>query len=76
MHFEGGSASGPHDNCNLFVDFIQRSYADAGWVPSDLGPYPVQITVDEVQSVLLELDVSKGAGPDGIPPFILKNVGS
>jgi hypothetical protein len=22
---------------------------------------------------LLELDVSKGAGPDGIPPFIMKN---
>jgi hypothetical protein len=29
--------------------------------------------VDEVQSVLLKLDVSKGAGPDGISPLILKN---
>jgi hypothetical protein len=36
----------------------------------------VQFTVDEVQSVLLELDVSKGAGPNGIPPFILKNCAS
>jgi hypothetical protein len=32
----------------------------------------LQFTVDEVQSVLLELDVSKSAGPDGIPPLILK----
>jgi hypothetical protein len=38
--------------------------------------YALQFTVDEVQSVLLELDVSKGAGPDGIPPLILKNCAS
>jgi hypothetical protein len=32
----------------------------------------LQYTGDEVQSVLLELDVSKGyVGPDGIPPLIL-----
>jgi hypothetical protein len=48
------------------------------WVPSDPGPDFVQddplfgalqFTLNEVQSVLLELDVSKG----GIPPCILKN---
>jgi hypothetical protein len=33
----------------------------------------LQFTEDEVQSVLLELDVSKGAGPDSIPLFFLKN---
>jgi hypothetical protein len=32
--------------------------------------------VDEVQSVLLELDVIKGAGSGGIPPLILKNCAS
>jgi hypothetical protein len=32
----------------------------------------LQFTVDEVQHVLLELDVNKGAGPDGKPPLILK----
>jgi hypothetical protein len=32
-----------------------------------------QFTVDEVQSVLLELDVSNGEGPDGILLLILKN---
>jgi hypothetical protein len=54
-------------------------------VPSDLGPDLVQddppfgalqFTVDEVQSVLLELDVSKGASPDGIPPLLPKNCAS
>jgi hypothetical protein len=33
----------------------------------------LQFTVDEVQSGLLDLNVSKGAGLDGIPPLILKN---
>jgi hypothetical protein len=43
-------------------------------VQDDLPFGALQFTVDEVQSVLLELmDVSKGVGPDGIPPFILKN---
>jgi hypothetical protein len=32
--------------------------------------------VDEVQSILRELDISKGAGPDGIPPLILMNFAS
>jgi hypothetical protein len=51
-------------------------------VPSDPGPdlgrktHYLQFTLNEVHSVLLELDVSKGAGPDGIPPLILKNCAS
>jgi hypothetical protein len=70
MHFDGRLASGPDDICNVFADFIQRTYADDAWVSSDPGPDLVQddppfgslqFTVDEVQSVLLELDVSKGA---------------
>jgi hypothetical protein len=78
-------ASGPDDNCNLFADFIQRTFADDVWVPFDPGPYIVQnyplfgaflFTVDAVQSVLLELDDNKGAGPDGIPPLFVKNCAS
>jgi hypothetical protein len=38
MHFEGCLASGPDDICNLFADFIQRTYADDVWVPSNPGP--------------------------------------
>jgi hypothetical protein len=36
----------------------------------------LQITLDEVQSILLELDVSKGVGPVGMSPLILKNCAS
>jgi hypothetical protein len=48
--------------CNLFADFIKRTYADDIWVLSDPGPDllqddptfgALQFTVDEVQSVLL-----------------------
>jgi hypothetical protein len=54
-------------------------------VPSDPGPDllqdgppfgALQFTVDEIQSVLLELDVSKGAGLDDIPHLILQNCAS
>jgi hypothetical protein len=54
-------------------------------VPSDLGPEHVsddppfgvlQFTSDEVESVLQDLDVNKGSGPNGIPPIILKNCAS
>jgi hypothetical protein len=85
MNFKGRLASGPDDICDLFADFIQRTYADDVWVPSDPGPDLVQddppigalqFTVDEVQGVLLELDVSKGTGPDGLPPLILKKCAS
>jgi hypothetical protein len=36
----------------------------------------LQFTLDEVESVLQDLDVNKGSGPDGIPPIILKNCAS
>jgi hypothetical protein len=46
---------------------------DPDFVQSDPLFGVFQFTVDEVQSVLLKLDVSKGAGPDNTLPFILKN---
>jgi hypothetical protein len=78
MLFEGCLASGPDDIYNLFADFIQRTYADLGpdLVQNDPPFGALQFTVDEVQSVLLELGFSKSAGPDGIPPLILKNCAS
>jgi hypothetical protein len=78
MHFEGRLASGLDDICNLFADFIQRTYADD--LPDLMQDNPpfgaLQFTVDELQNLLLELDVSKGAGPDGKPTLILKNCAS
>jgi hypothetical protein len=68
--------------CDLFAEFIQRTYADEIWVLSDPGPEYVpddppfgalQFTSDEVESVLQDLDLNKGSGPDDVPPIILKN---
>jgi hypothetical protein len=68
-----------------FAIFLLILYNDDVWVPSDPEPDLVQnnppfgalrFTLDEVQSVLLELDVSKGAGLNGIPLLILKNCAS
>jgi hypothetical protein len=38
MHFEGRLASGPEEICDLFAEFIQQTYTNDVWVPSDLGP--------------------------------------
>jgi hypothetical protein len=54
-------------------------------VPSDPGPEHVpddppfdalQFTSNEFESVLQDLDVNTGSGPDGIPPIVLKNCAS
>jgi hypothetical protein len=85
MHFEGRLASSPEGICDLFAEFIERTYSDDVLVPSDPGPEHVredppfgalQFTSDEVESVLQDLDVNKGSGPDGIPSIILKNCAS
>jgi hypothetical protein len=78
-------ASGPKEICDLFVEFIQRTYTDDVWMPSNPSPEHVlddppfdalQFTSDEVESVLQDLDVNKGSNPDNIPPIILKNCAS
>jgi hypothetical protein len=85
MHFEGHLASGFEELCGLFAEFIQRAYTEDVWVPSDPGPEhmlddppfgALQFYSDEHESVLQDLDVNKGFGPDGIPPIILKNCAS
>jgi hypothetical protein len=71
--------------CNLFVEFIQRTYTDDVWVHSDPGPEHVpddppfdalQFTSDEVESVLQDLNVNGGSSLDGIRTIILKNCAS
>jgi hypothetical protein len=69
MNFEGQSESGAKDICDLFVDFIERTYV---WIPSDPGPDFVteqlpfgslQFIITIVESVLLDLHDSKGPSP-------------
>jgi hypothetical protein len=74
----------PLEICDLFAEFIQRTYTDDVWVPSDPGPEHVpddppfsalQFTSEEVE-VLQDLDFNTGSGPDGISLIILKNCAS
>jgi hypothetical protein len=82
INFEGQSRLESQEICNLFARFMERTYANEPWVPSDPGPDYVsdeppfgslQFTVSEVLNALLDLDSNKGSGPDGVPPLILKN---
>jgi hypothetical protein len=38
MNFENKTASTNEEKCELFAEFIQRTYTDDQWVPSDSGP--------------------------------------
>jgi hypothetical protein len=67
MHFEGHLAYVSESICDLLAKFIQRTYTDDVWVPSDSGPEhllddppfgALQFTSDEVESVLQDLDVA------------------
>jgi hypothetical protein len=61
MHLLSGYlplASDPEEICDLFAEFIQRTYTDDVWVPNDTGPEhvldeppfgAVQFTSDEVE---------------------------
>jgi hypothetical protein len=81
MNFDGQSGSGSQEICDLFAGFIERTYADEPWVPSDPGPGDVsdetpfgslQFTVLKVLNALLDLHSTKGPGPDGVPSLILE----
>jgi hypothetical protein len=85
MNLDDKTASTNEDKCELFADFLRRSYTDDTWIASDSGPAVVsntpppgsiQFTVGEVEEALLDLDVNKGPGPDRIPPSILKKCAS
>jgi hypothetical protein len=38
MKFENKNATTNEEKCELFAKFIQRSYSDDQWVPSETGP--------------------------------------
>lgn len=71
----------PHDIANAFASHFQSCFTH--FTNLDLKSVrPVefaaslsyhQFTVTEITSKLQQLDASKGPGPDGIPPILLKN---
>jgi hypothetical protein len=68
MSFEGQSGSESIEICDVFARFIERTYANEPWVPSDPGPDDVsdeppygllQFTVLEVLKTLLDSDINR-----------------
>jgi hypothetical protein len=67
---------------NLFAGFFQSVYVLNDWIPDGDLPTPDDghrmsaIEVFEHEVAFLGLDVSKGPGPDGITPTLLKRLAS
>jgi hypothetical protein len=85
MSFQHQLASGSQKICDLFPEFIERTYTNDSPFPSSLGPDLVndepsfglfQFIVLDVGNTLLEFNSSKGLGADSVPPLILKNCAS
>lgn len=83
MHLDDKIGVNPEESCNLFATFFQDVYTtysennrDREYfsflpeIPNDICVN--QIKVHDIVDALKSLDVSKGAGPDGIPPVFLK----
>jgi hypothetical protein len=75
------SASTPLSICNLFANFFDSVYVEpdvssSEYIARDTGGVTLidslEFDMAEVEKALLSLDPKKGAGPDGIPTFILK----
>ena len=83
MSYDNVTSSNPVKICNLFSDFFRSVYEPSslypGWSPAsdssnDNNSYlcTLNFTVHEVCRQLKSLDINKGPGPDGIPPYFLK----
>jgi hypothetical protein len=69
MNFEGQSASGAKDVCDLSAIVWILSDLGSGFDSEDVSIGYFQFTVTEMRSVLLDLDDDKGADPDGVSPL-------
>ena len=85
MHLDNKNGQTNSGISNLFAEFFQdvytthddkdRDYQFFSYLPEPLRDVTVDyIALDEVLASLNTLDVSKGAGPDGLPPVFLKSV--
>lgn len=81
MTHGGGSLTTPERIADAFADHFQSSYSahlnvnigESCSVPFGNNLTTHRFTRDEIADRLQSLDPSKGAGPDGIPPMLLKN---
>lgn len=66
------------DACNLFADFFESVYTVKTCLPNPTNDLSCpqflgfRLEIDDVLSELLELNVNQSAGPDSVPPLVLK----
>ncbi|XP_046675695.1 uncharacterized protein LOC124364323 [Homalodisca vitripennis] len=78
MHLNGNTADDPTEKCNLFARHFSSVFCDTdiavphfdfGWNDSLSS---IVLSATDVQAKLEVLDPFKSAGPDGIPPCVLR----
>ena len=85
MHLDEKSGDNSEIICNLFATFFQDVYTTFSEEDRDREYFSflpefskdiqmTQIKVHDIMDTLKSLDVSKSAGPDGIPPVFLKSL--
>lgn len=82
VEYEGVTAATPSESATLFADFLKSVFSTSPPIPLpgsfqrvpsyDVNLPTVCISPEEVLKLLNDLDVSKGAGVDGLPPSIIK----
>lgn len=81
--YKNQSTSDPYEICNLFSDFFYSVYenstfCDSNWFPPDVYAdncvlvSSISFSIEKVLKALKSVDITKGSGPDGIPPYFLK----
>lgn len=78
MHYDNGSFSNEHDICNAFNDFFYRNFSPpaqqySGFSHERSPCYDVisqiRLSFRDTKKMIKNLDCSKGAGCDEIPPY-------
>jgi hypothetical protein len=59
MNFKGQLGSGSQKMCDLFTEFMERTYANEPWVPSDPGPDDVRYELSRGQ---MHVDLFRDTG--------------
>lgn len=81
MTYGSSSASGPKNICELMTSHFKSVYAPQFSTPPSstplshptLLPLSSEVSPCDILKILNQLDISKGAGPDGIPPLFFKS---
>lgn len=83
MYYKDTFSNSPNIICNLFSSFFNSVYEPSNFDPHNWEPphfssdestclSNIYLSKDKINRALVTLDVTKGSGPDGLPPSFLK----